>query len=77
MDTAEFENKEENIHVGPTKKTSHTLEVFADVSDVDGNHSAKKKKKKKKSMDAAELENNGENVQDKKKKKKKHKQKSE
>ena len=76
MDTAEFENKEENIHVGPTKKTSHTLEVFADVSDVDGNHSAKKKKKKK-SMDAAELENNGENVQDKKKKKKKHKQKSE
>jgi len=75
MDTAEFENKEENIHVGPTKKTSHTLEVFADVSDVDGNHSAKKKKKKK-SMDA-ELENNGENVQDKKKKKKKHKHKSE
>ena len=76
MDTAEFENKEENIHVGPTKKTSHTLEVFADVSDVDGNHSAKKKKKKK-SMDAAELENNGENVKDKKKKKKKHKHKSE
>jgi len=76
MDTAEFENKEENIHVGPTKKTSHTLEVFADVSDVDGNHSAKKKKKKK-SMDAAELENNGENVKDKKKKRKKHKHKSE
>ena len=76
MDTAEFENKEENIHVGPTRKTSHTLEVFADVSDVDGNHSAKKKKKKK-SMDAAELENNGENVKDKKKKKKKHKHKSE
>ena len=76
MDTAEFENKEENIHVGPTRKTSHTLEVFADVSDVDGNHSAKKKKKKK-SMDAAELENNGENVKDKKQKKKKHKHKSE
>ena len=76
MDTAEFENKEENIHVGPTRKTSHTLEVFADVSDVDGNHSAKKKKKKK-SMDAAELENNGANVKDKKQKKKKHKHKSE